>query len=146
MPYYMQYLARWPSLFIVAEAPGDHLIGYMMGKAEGQGEQWHGHVSAVTVAPEYRRLNMAGLLMERCEQLSEKYRGFFVDLYVRKSNAVAVGMYKKFGYVAYRQVIGYYSGEEDAYDMRKALSRDPQRKSMIPLPHPVHPNEADAVG
>lgn len=27
-----------------------------MGKAEGKGELWHGHVTAVTVAPEYRRL------------------------------------------------------------------------------------------
>jgi ribosomal protein S18 acetylase RimI-like enzyme len=26
-------------------------------------------------------------------------------------------MYKKFGYVVYRQVMGYYSGEEDAYGM-----------------------------
>lgn len=28
----------------------------VMGKAEGKGELWHGHVTAVTVAPEYRRL------------------------------------------------------------------------------------------
>lgn len=34
---------------------------------------------------------------------------------MRVSNHVAVGMYRKFGYVVYRQVLGYYSGEEDAY-------------------------------
>ena len=39
----------------------------------------------------------------------------FVDLFVRVSNSVAIGMYKKFGYTVYRQVIGYYNGEEDAY-------------------------------
>jgi ribosomal protein S18 acetylase RimI-like enzyme len=39
----------------------------------------------------------------------------FVDLYVRASNAVAIKMYEQFGYVKYRQVLGYYSGEEDAY-------------------------------
>jgi len=114
-----------------------------MSKAEGTGDQWHGHVSAVTVAPEYRRLNMAQVFMDSCEQLSEKYRAHFVDLYVRVSNTVAVNMYKKFGYVVYRQVIGYYSGEEDAYDIHKALSRDPTNKSMIPLPHPVHPSGFD---
>jgi len=38
------------------------------------------------------------------------------------------------GYATYRQVIGYYSGEEDALDMRKACSRDPEKKSMVPLP------------
>ena len=47
------------------------------------------------------------------------------------------------GYSVYRQVIGYYSGEEDAYDMRKPLSRDVDRKSAIPLPHPVHPDDLD---
>jgi hypothetical protein len=43
---------------------------------------------------------------------------FFFPL---QSNILAINMYKKFGYSIYRTVIGYYSGEEDAYDMRKAL-------------------------
>lgn len=38
-----------------------------------------------------------------------------MDLYVRVSNVVAINMYKKLGYVVYREVIGYYSGEENAY-------------------------------
>ena len=38
---------------------------------------------------------------------------------------------------------GYYSGEEDAYDMRKACSRDVERKSIVPLPHAVHPDDVD---
>ena len=59
---------------------------------------------------------------------------------MRPSNHVAVGMYRQLGYVVYRVVLGYYSGEEDAWDMRKALRRDPLRESMVPLPHPVHPN------
>ena len=53
-------------------------------------------------------------------------------------------MYKKLGYSIYRQVIGYYSGEEDAFDMRKALSRDTDGKSCVPLnPLAVYPNELD---
>ena len=52
-------------------------------------------------------------------------------------------MYKKLGYSVYRQVIGYYSGEEDAYDMRKALPLDKEKLSIVPLPHPVHPGEDD---
>jgi ribosomal protein S18 acetylase RimI-like enzyme len=113
----------------------------VLGKAEGQGESWHGHVTAVTVAPDYRRLRLANSLMNMLEVTSDQlfvadaftfvlvsphfaflasspahsYKGYFVDLYVRVSNKVAVGMYKQMGYVAYRQVIGYYSGQEDAY-------------------------------
>lgn len=55
-------------------------------------------------------------------------------------------MYKHFGYVIYRRVIGYYSessGKEDAYDMRKALSRDVHKKSIIPLDRPIYPEELE---
>eukprot|EP01027_Heterolobosea_sp_BB2_P011351 GEZU01016526.1.p1 GENE.GEZU01016526.1~~GEZU01016526.1.p1 ORF type:complete len:121 (-),score=18.45 GEZU01016526.1:233-595(-) len=119
-------------------------MGYIMGKAEGKGELWHGHVTAVTVAPDYRRLHLAERLMFLLEEISEKiHDAYFVDLFVRVSNSVAIGMYKKFGYSVYRQVIGYYSGEEDAYDMRKALRRDVEKKSIIPLKKPVHPEDLE---
>lgn len=45
-------------------------------------------------------------------------RGTCADILLciaRVSNALAIGMYNKFGYSVYRQVLGYYSGEEDAY-------------------------------
>jgi len=150
-----------------------------MGKAEGTGENWHGHVTAITVGPEFRRIGLATSMMSWLERVSEHvYNGYFVDLFVRQSNAVAVGMYKQLGYSVYRQVIGYYSGEEDAYgtcacccrsaahnhcraaaaaaaafmlivimmigaDMRKALPRDVNKKSIIPLPAPVYPEDVD---
>ena len=53
---------------------------------------------------------------------SLSHHGYFVDLYVRKSNAVAVSMYTKFGYSIYREVIGYYMGEENAYGAFNASS------------------------
>lgn len=43
-----------------------------MGKVEGQGECWHGHVTAVTVAPEYRRQQLAKKLMNLLEDISDK--------------------------------------------------------------------------
>ncbi|RHZ00002.1 hypothetical protein DYB37_011587, partial [Aphanomyces astaci] len=115
--------------------------------AEGKGENWHGHVTAVTVAPEFRRLGLAKNLMDYLENSSWgfmlRYDGYFVDLFVRVSNTPAIGMYEKIGYSVYRRVIGYYSGDddgEDAFDMRKALSRDKDKKSIIPLPYPVMPD------
>ena len=44
-------------------------MGYIMGKAEGVGESWHGHVSAVTVAPEFRRMGLARTLMCNLEEV-----------------------------------------------------------------------------
>lgn len=51
---------------------------------------------------------------------SRRKGGFFVDLFVRVSNQVAVNMYKRLGYSVYRTVIEYYSAsngepDEDAY-------------------------------
>jgi N-terminal acetyltransferase B complex catalytic subunit len=38
---------------------------------------------------------------------------------------------------------GYYSGDEDAFDMRKAMPRDVQRLSVVPLKRDVHPHELE---
>ena len=89
-----------------------------MGKAEGDDKLWHGHVTALTVAPEYRRMGLGRSLMDLLEEISVKqYDTYFVDLFVRKSNTLAIGMYSKFGYTVYRTVLKYYTGldEEDAY-------------------------------
>jgi hypothetical protein len=40
-----------------------------------------------------------------------------------------------------RRVLGYYSGSEDAFDMRTACSRDAERRSVVPLSRPVKPDE-----
>ncbi|KAJ1981902.1 N(alpha)-acetyltransferase 20, NatB catalytic subunit [Dimargaris verticillata] len=146
--FYFQYLAKWPDMFHVAVSPSGRLMGYLMGKVEGRGTSWHGHVTAITVAPEYRRLGLARRLMDFLEETSDKvYNGYFVDLFVRKSNQVAIVMYEKLGYVVYRRVLGYYMASggdgEDAYDMRKALSRDKDKESMVPLGRPVRADEVD---
>ena len=96
-------------------------------------------------------------MVGRLELVSdEHYKGFFVDLYVRCNNALAINMYEGFGYSVYRRVREYYGtlgvgkggkDEEDAFgesrsaatvcgsystpiDMRKPLSRDPLRRSV----------------
>uniref|UniRef100_A0A7S4B6I5 N-acetyltransferase domain-containing protein n=1 Tax=Chrysotila carterae TaxID=13221 RepID=A0A7S4B6I5_CHRCT len=143
MSFYLQYLAKWPQYCVHVHGPHGRSMGYILGKAEGVGEDWHGHVTAVTVPPEYRRLGVAVQLMDLLERVSEWDNGYFVDLFVRQSNGVAINFYKKLGYSIYRRVLGYYSGSEDAYDMRKALSRDVEKKSIVPLPHPVDADELD---
>ena len=54
LPFYLEYLSRWPEYCLMAEGPDKQAMGYILGKAEGEGTKWHGHVTAVTVAPEYR--------------------------------------------------------------------------------------------
>jgi N-terminal acetyltransferase B complex catalytic subunit len=119
----------------------------VIGKAEGAASDWHGHVSALTVAPEFRRLGLAKTLMAELERVSDAaYRGFFVDLFVRVGNTVAVRMYAALGYSVYRRVLAYYGSgggdrAEDAFDMRRALPRDVSGGSCVPLPAPVPARE-----
>ena len=90
--------------FEAAESPDGSLMGYMLGKVEGEGTLWHGHVSAVTVAPAYRRLGLAKTLMDDLEsKCIHMYNAYFVDLFVRASNELAIAMYQKLDYVTYRR-------------------------------------------
>ena len=50
---------------------------------------------------------------------------------------IAITMYRKMGYSVYRRVLSYYDGEEDAFDMRKPLSRDSGGLSVVPLKAPI---------
>lgn len=145
--FYLSYLAQWPELSLIQTAPSSgRIMGYVIGKAEGidpskdkakprgkmQVATLHGHVTAITVAPEYRRLGLAKGMMQLLEEVSERiYDAYFVDLFVRPSNTTAVAMYERMGYHVYRTVKEYYWGgggskakDEDGYDMRKPLPRD----------------------
>uniref|UniRef100_A0A7E4V8R5 N-alpha-acetyltransferase 20 n=1 Tax=Panagrellus redivivus TaxID=6233 RepID=A0A7E4V8R5_PANRE len=138
--FYAQYMCgRMPFVFYKAEDKKGRLAGYLMGKLEGEGDQWHGHITAITVGDAFRRQGVARLLMDKFEKLCIEQNCYFIDLYVRISNKVAVEMYTKMGYIVYQQIIEYYSGEdpEDGYDMHKALPADVDKLSMIPKPHPV---------
>lgn len=144
IPFYMQYLSTWPQMCASFEDPHGRLMGYILGKAEGKENLWHGHVTAVTVSQEFRRLGVAKNLMIYLEEVSEVlYNGYFVDLFVRVSNKLAQLMYENIGYVVFRRVLGYYSGDEDAYDMRKAMKRDVKKLSVIPLKHSVLPEDLE---
>ena len=159
LSFYLSYLAHWPEYFVCAETLNRELIGYVMGKSEGKSHLFHGHVTAITVAPPYRRQKLANKLMETLEVVTETFHSeaYFIDLFVRESNENAIQMYRNMGYEAYRRVLGYYAGPstssntddindetknkgnkkgprvgEDALDMRKSTKRDVQKVSVVP--------------
>eukprot|EP00890_Picochlorum_soloecismus_P002558 jgi/Picsp_1/3302/NSC_06141-R1_silencing group b protein len=142
--FYLQYLARWPEYCLLGESIGLQKVAYILGKIEGEGRSWHGHVTAVTVCPTYRRQRIAQKLMDILEDVTaNRHNGYFVDLFVRASNKAAISMYHTLGYSKYRRVLGYYSNAEDALDMRKAMPRDVRKESIIPLSRPVKPEELE---
>ncbi|CEL99543.1 unnamed protein product [Vitrella brassicaformis CCMP3155] len=129
--FYLHYLTNWPECCVVAATPDDTIAGYIIGKVEGSNDSWHGHVTALSIAPDFRKTGLAQRLMAYLEDVCDRIHGcFFMDLFVRPSNTVAVRFYRKLGYVVWRVVSGYYSGSEDAYDMRRPLARDRDGKSI----------------
>lgn len=140
--FYATYLIKDPDLCVVAESSSGAIAGYLLAKVEGTGLDWHSHISAVSVSPEFRKLGVARFLLDYFETVSESVHFcYFADLYVRMSNTVAIEMYMRRGYEVFRVVKGYYSGEEDAYDMRKPLRRDSGRKSLVGAGKDVTPEE-----
>jgi N-terminal acetyltransferase B complex catalytic subunit len=128
--FYMQYLAVWPSLCAVIEDSNGRMMGYILGKAEGDAKLWHGHVTAVTVGPDYRRLGVARTLMNYLEDNSEKqFNAYFVDLFVRASNRLAQTMYYTLGYIIFRQVSSCNRSTNYYFDSR--FSWLPCRSSNI---------------
>ena len=63
---------------------------------------------------------------------------------MRKTNANAIKMYSRLGYHVYREILEYYSSNnESAYDMRIAISENVDRSLIDPLKEPIHVDEAD---
>ena len=154
--FYGTYVTTWPNCCQIIYNSLSICKGYILGKVEGEKDDekkknWHGHVSAVTIAPEFRREGIARKLMDLLEDICIKpHNAYYVDLFVRESNAIAINMYKALGYVVYRIVKGYYSGNkpgsnENAYDMRKSLPRDPNKECMVTDKKEIEPNEVEFV-
>lgn len=99
---------------------------------------WHAHITALTVAPEARRLGIGKILTERLEAAADANDAWFVDLFVRRSNNRAIAFYQKLGYSVFRVVRDYYGDHaadprktsEDALDMRKVMRRDEHRQNI----------------
>lgn len=112
---------------------------------------WHAHITALTVAPEARRLGIGRLLSAQLEAVADAHGAWFVDLFVRVSNRKAIAFYQSMGYSVFRVVKAYYGDHaedpaadgEDAYDMRKAMRRDAKREHVRDdgLAHEVSPED-----
>lgn len=149
LEFYFEYLILWPELFFksvettIGDTSNDNISGYMMAKTEGKTHEWHSHITAVTVAPEFRRISLASKLCNSLEAMTDSppHEVNFIDLFVKCNNVLALNLYEKLGYSVYRRVIGYYNSpadgypltlkktddDKDAFDMRKSMVRDEGR-------------------
>ena len=68
--FYSSYLHNFPECCAVAETLDGCIAGYIVGKVEGTETLWHSHISALSVAVEFRRTGVARKLMKWFEKFS----------------------------------------------------------------------------
>ena len=75
MDFSLTYMTKWSDLFFAEEAPNGEVVGIGVGKVEGdllpEKKDWRGHVSVLTIAPEYRRIGYSQRFMKYIEDVSE---------------------------------------------------------------------------
>lgn len=90
----------------------------MIGFAAGEEDRSHqiGWISTIGVLPSHRHLGIGSALLTVCE---EQMTSPVIQLTVRKSNAAAIGLYEKHGYLQVDVWSKYYAGSEDGVVMQK---------------------------
>ena len=101
-----------------AVLPTDEMIAFVVGMIEPDST---GHVVALGVAPEHRRLGHGRHLMYEVEQGFLRRGVSTVRLEVRTSNAAAQRLYLNLGYKIVRRMPRYYTSGDDGYLMVKSL-------------------------
>lgn len=99
----------------------DRCIGYA-GFWNVSGE---GGITNVAVLPEYRRSGIGSLLISKMIKTAKELNLALLTLEVRKSNAAAQRLYKKYGFDVIGERKRYYSDNgEDAWIMTKDFTED----------------------
>ncbi len=127
--FFVEHHLTFPKAFLVAELEGE-IVGYVMCRVEygwsyiNRGVPVRkGHIISIGVLPHARRIGIAyNLLLRALRVLKRVYDASEVYLEVRVSNAPAIGLYKKLGFVPIEVIPKYYHDGEDAYLMARSLS------------------------
>lgn len=103
-----------------------YIVVEIEGKVVGYGGIWliidEGHVTNIAIDKEYRGLGLGKKLLEGLIQLCIDRDIKSITLEVRKSNEVAKGLYKKYGFKECGIRPGYYTdNNEDAIIMWKTI-------------------------
>jgi len=129
LTFFVKHFLEFPGLSQIAIAPGPdgRPMGYIFGQYQVKRNQDpYGHVAALTVSPEYRRLGLATSLMDFFFMVSDLKGASYVNLFMRISNRAAYQLYTSLGYAHRQTFLDYYPDEpkpESAYELRKYVPR-----------------------
>ena len=111
--------------------PSRSLNGH--GAVVGYGGLWkiegEAHISTIATHPKHRGHGFGELLLAGMFGKAMRLNADFIVLEVRVSNAVAQGLYQKYGFRRYGRRRNYYrSDNEDAWEMRVTLDKQTRRR------------------
>lgn len=116
--YFLSELARDnPETFLVLTL-NNKIVGY------GIIDHWddHDHLISIAVHPDNRRKGLGEAILAELEKRSSKDRP--LKLEVRQSNAAAIQLYLKLGFMKTGLAEGYYTDGEDAIIMEKVPAKE----------------------
>lgn len=103
------------------------------GAVVGYGGLWkiedEAHISTIAIDPDWRGKGYGEILLAGMFGKALQLQAGYIVLEVRVSNAVAQGLYRKYGFCRVGRRKSYYRNDsEDAWDMRVALDRDTRHR------------------
>lgn len=105
------------SFHIVAEHKGK-IVGFVAAIPDGI----FAHFITLDVHPDYRRMGLGNLLMEKVEQMAKSKNLKLAVLEVETDNEAAINLYIARGYEISGRLKNYYANKKDAYVMSKLLN------------------------
>jgi len=107
-------------LWVAVEAEGGHeqLVGLLLATVQvaAEGEELVGYIQELLVHPAYRRLGVAGHLLDAAEPYFLQEHGFNrIELATSPENDAALRLYRSRGYTIHQVRISKCRGESDAW-------------------------------
>lgn len=121
---YKEYLATWPGLCHVADAPGGRITAYVFGGVVGKNQYYTGTLATVALASMDLidfGIKLSKLQEDYCEKI---YDAYSMQMIFPANNHRARDILSKLGYQMYKQ-------HQEKYEMRKVLPRLTQMLEIL---------------
>ncbi len=108
----MKYFAEArQAIALVAETDGGRIVGFLIVHVEPVSALRVGYVVTLDVAPQFRRMGLAGALMDEASRRVAAAGVHRMELHVYAGNAEAIRFYESRGYVRVGLQRGFYGGQ-----------------------------------
>jgi [ribosomal protein S18]-alanine N-acetyltransferase len=109
------------AIALVAETDDGSVVGFLIVHVERVSALRVGYVVTIDVAPEFRRIGLAGALMDEASRRVVAVGVHRMELHVYVGNAEAIRFYESRGYVRVGMRRGFYGGRLDAFVFSRAI-------------------------